>query len=234
VATVLVTGASRGIGLQFARQYAADGWKVLAAARDVRKAADLHNLAGDVAVLAMDVADDRSIAALARELEGQPIDILINNAGVSGRREGAPRGSDSDMQAVDTDHWLKVFRINSIGPFLVTRAFRRNLAQGDRKLVASLTSRLGSIAANDSGGMYVYRSSKAALNMINKSLALELRSDGIACLVFHPGWVQTDMGGQSAPVTPEQSVQGMRRILDRAGLADSGKFFDYSGPEIPW
>ena len=234
VPTVLVTGANRGIGLEFVRQYAADGWKVFATVRDRRKAADLHNVGGDVSVMEMDVADDDSVARLARDVDGQPIDLLINNAGVPGRAEGAPRGSDSDMQAVDAAHWQKVFQINTIGPFRVARALRGNVARSKRRVIASITSRLGSIGANDSGGMYVYRSTKAALNMVNKSLSVELRADGITCLVFHPGWVRTDMGGGSAPVTPEQSVRGMRMVLDRAGQGDSGKFFNYDGSEIPW
>lgn len=232
--TVLVTGANRGIGLEFARQYAADGWKVLAAVRDLRKATDLHSLGSDVSVMPMDVADEESIIKLSRDLDGQPIDVLINNAGISGRAEGAPRGSDSDMQAVDAEHWLKVFRVNSIAPLLVTRAFRKNVANGERKIVASISSLLGSIESNGSGGMYVYRSSKTALNMVNKSMAGELKADGIACIVFHPGWVKTDMGGGSAPVTPEQSARGMRAVLGRVARADSGKFFNYDGSEIPW
>ena len=183
--TVLITGANRGIGLELARQYAADGWQVIGTARKPAKADDLRAL--DVRILQLDVTDSQSVDSLAADLAGEPVDLLINNAGIFPRVR--------KLTDVDFDDIERTFAVNTMGPMRVTRALLPNLTGGDGKTIVHITSRLGSIASNSGGGYYGYRESKAALNMFNRSLSAELRSDGVTCVVVHPGWVQTDMGG---------------------------------------
>lgn len=224
--TVLVTGASRGLGLEFCRQYAAQGWDVVACCRNPDKAPELSALAPKVRVEALDVDDDSAIAALARRVAG-PLDVLINNAGVAGQEAGA-------LNKLDSAGWLKVLRTNTISPVKMAEAFVEHLAAGGQRKLVAITSRLGSIELNDSGGMYAYRSSKAALNMAWKSLSLDLAGRGVICAVLHPGWVRTDMGGPSAPVTPPQSVAGMIKVIAGLTQADSGRFFDFDGHPLAW
>jgi NAD(P)-dependent dehydrogenase (short-subunit alcohol dehydrogenase family) len=224
--TVLITGANRGIGLEFARQYAADGWRVHAACRDPGKAAELKAVKGDVRPHALDVTDEAQIGALAKALAGEPIDILINNAGV--------RGLGDSFGSTEVAGWLETLRVNAVAPIRVSEGLISNLERGQRKLIVNITSRLGSIAENSSGGSYAYRSSKAALNMAAKSMSVDLKGRGITVVVFHPGWVQTDMGGSGAPVTPPESVAGMRAKIAKLTAADSGHFFNYTGQPIPW
>ncbi|HWA44102.1 MAG TPA: SDR family oxidoreductase [Hypericibacter adhaerens] len=221
--TVLVTGANRGIGLEFVRQYAEEGWKIHACCRDPKNAEALAAIKGDITIHRLDVTDDKQIAHLVKELKGDAIDIVINNAGVGG-------GDDS----TDPEEWLKVFQINSIAPVRVAEALLPNLEMGSGKIVASLTSRMGSIADNGSGGSYAYRSSKAALNAAMKSLAIDWHRRGIIVVVAHPGWVKTDMGGPSALISPQRSVSGLRQKLSALKLADSGGFFNYDGSVLPW
>lgn len=224
--TVLVTGANRGIGLEFVRQYAADGWRVHAACRDPDKAAELRAITGDVRLHRLDVTDEGQLAALETSLAGEPIDILINNAGV--------RGLGDRIGSTEVAGWLETLHVNAIAPVRVSERLIANLERGQRKLIVNITSRLGSIAENSSGGSYAYRSSKAALNMAAKSMSVDLKDRGIAVVVFHPGWVQTDMGGSGAPVTPPESVSGMRAKIAKLTAADSGQFFNYNGQPIPW
>lgn len=221
--TVLITGTNRGIGLELARQYAAEGWRVHACARDLAKAAALKEVRGDITLHELDVADETEIAALVRALEGQPIDLLINNAGVGGNDE-----------ATDPDPWLEVFRVNSIAPVRVLEALLPNLQRSKDPRVLNLTSLMGSIADNSSGGSYAYRSSKAALNAAMKSLAIDLKPRGITIAVMHPGWVKTDMGGPGAPVTPKASAEGLRRVIAALKPSDSGAFLNYDGAKLPW
>lgn len=225
--TVLITGASRGIGLEFARQYAAQGWKVLAACRNPAGAIELNKLNGDVSLFALDVDDDDSIKQLAERLKGVPIDVLINNAGISGRGSGT-------LGSVDSKDWLQVLRTNTIAPLKMAEAFADNVAASTERKLVAITSRLGSIALNDGGGMYSYRSSKAALNAAWKSLSLDLKGKKVTCVVFHPGWVQTDMGGKSAPVLPKDSVAGMSKVIAGLKPSDTGKFFNYDGAPLAW
>ena len=224
--SMLVTGSNRGIGLEFVRQYAAEGWRVHAACRRPEAARELAAAEGDVAIHRLDVADDRQIAALAEGLGGEAIDVLINNAGVGGPREG--------FGETDTATWLEVFRVNTIAPVHMAERFIEHLMRGRRKLIVGLTSRMGSIADNTGGAYYIYRSSKAALNAAMKSLAIDLAPRGVAAVVFHPGWVKTDMGGPGAQIAPQASVAGMRKKITALGPADSGRFFNYDGGAIPW
>jgi NAD(P)-dependent dehydrogenase (short-subunit alcohol dehydrogenase family) len=221
--TVLVTGANRGIGLEFVRQYAEEGWRVHACARDPKVAKELAALKGDITIHRLDVSDEKQIAHLVKELKGDAIDVLVNNAGVGGADE-----------STEPEEWLKVFHINSIAPVRVAEALLPNLEMGGGRLVLSLTSRMGSIADNGSGGSYAYRSSKAALNAAMKSLAIDWKRRGIIVVVAHPGWVKTDMGGPSAQISPQRSVAGLRQKLSALKLADSGSFFNYDGSALPW
>lgn len=219
--TVLITGAGRGIGREFARQYEAGGWRVVATCRDPSK----YDLEGEVYPL--DVTDPASIAALHGELNGEGIDLLINNAGIYGPR-GAALGS------IDYSAWEDVLKTNVLGPVRVAEAFADMVGRSDLKIMVFISSKMGSIGDNTSGGGYIYRSSKTALNMAVASLSVDLSGRGIICLLFHPGWVNTDMGGASAPIDAAASVAGMRAVIDRATPADSGRFFNYDGKQLPW
>lgn len=222
--TYLVTGANRGLGLEFVRQLVARGETVVAAARRPGQA-ELLSRACPL-VLPLDVADPRSVRELARRLTGRPIDVLVNNAGV-----GVGRG---ELGALDYEECRDAFEVNALGPLRVTEALLPNLRAGGRRLICNVTSRMGSIADNASGGSYAYRASKCALNMITRSLALDLSSEGFTCIALHPGWVRTDMGGSQAPLSVEESVRGMLRVLDGAAPATRGAFLDYSGATLPW
>jgi len=228
--TILITGANRGIGLEFVRQYARTGADILACCRKPAEAGDLEQIAlqsGRTKLLELDVADPRSIHALKGELGDMAIDILINNAGV-----GGPDPQTAD--AIDYDQWLTTFRINSMAPLIVAQAFHDNLRRSDAKKLVTITSGLGSIANSGGGGWYGYRASKAAVNMVMHGLARDWAKDGILVGIFAPGWVRTDMGGHSAPLSPEQSVRDLRQRIDELSTKTSGKYLDHTGEQIPW
>lgn len=227
----LITGANRGIGLEFARQYAAEGWRVFASARNPDEAADLKRLAqessGRIRIVKLDVKDESTFADAKAQIGDEPIDVLINGAAVYG-------GSRQRLENMDYAAWEEALNVNTMGPLRVTQAFVENVARSRRKLIATITSGMGSIADNTSGGSIVYRTSKAAVNMLMRSLSVDLAPRGITCLVVHPGWVKTRMGGPDAKITPEESIGAMRRLFAEAGPAQSGKFFNYDGREYPW
>ena len=225
--TVLITGANRGLGLEFARQFAADGWHVIATCRQPNAAKALMAIKGDMRVRALDTTDPAQVGALARALKSEAIDLLINNAGIYGPRKVA-------FGRVDKDSWREVLEVNVMGPLMVSEALADHVARSTRKTVVTLTSMMGSIALNESGGSYIYRSSKAALNMVMKGLSVSLKPRGITVALIHPGWVRTDMGGASAQLSAEESVTAMRRIIDNLKPDDNGGFFNYDGKEIPW
>jgi NAD(P)-dependent dehydrogenase (short-subunit alcohol dehydrogenase family) len=228
VATVLITGANRGIGLEFVRQYAAAGWSVIAACRLPNQATALRAIAGEVRMTALDVADAAQVAALADELKDQPIDVLINNAGISGT-------SGRELAEIDVDDWLHVMRVNVAAPILVASALLDNLRRGRRRQVIFISSTAGSIARNTGvGGGYVYRSSKAALNMAVRSFANDLTGEGITAVAIHPGWVRTDMGGERADLSVEDSVKGMRVVIEGLVPSQTGAFLAYDGAVLPW
>jgi len=230
--TTLITGANRGIGLEFSRQYAADGWRVLACSRYPEKSDELNQLAARypelIKVHALDVADHVQIDRLAQLLADESIDLLINNAGIY------PDSDKSGFGHTDYAGWIQAFRINTMAPLKMAETFAAQIARGKQKTIVTITSKMGSIADNSGGGSYLYRSSKAAVNMVVKSLAIDLKPLGITAVVFHPGWVKTDMGGPNALISAEQSVSGIRQVISRLTLADSGKFFGYDGQVIPW
>ncbi|MEI9986794.1 MAG: SDR family oxidoreductase [Aliidongia sp.] len=225
--SVLISGASRGLGLEFARQYAADGWQVHAACRDPANAKALAALSGDVSVHKLEVTEKASLDALALAVKSLALDVLIANAGVSG-----PRGMTPEL--VDRDSWIETLAVNTIAPLALAGVLRRNLEKGKQRKVVALSSWLGSITANESGGLYVYRSAKAGLNAVWKSLAIDWREAGMICTVLHPGWVATDMGGASADLQPPESIAGMRKVIAGLTARESGRFFNYDGSELPW
>ena len=226
--TVLITGASRGIGLEFARQYAADGWTVLAGTRNPDTlAAALDGAPGEFAAVRLDVCDPASVAILSERLRGIPIDLLINNAGLYGPRR-PPLGG------IHYPTWSDVLNTNVLGAMRVTEALVDNLRAGTEKCIVAISSKVGSMTDNTSGGGYIYRSSKAAMNSVFRSLAIDLGSEGIRVVILHPGWVRTDMGGPNALIDPPESVAGMRRIIADLTPEESGRFFNYDGNAIPW
>jgi NAD(P)-dependent dehydrogenase (short-subunit alcohol dehydrogenase family) len=226
--TVLITGANRGLGLEFARQYRAAGWQVIATARQPEAAGDLKALGEGVRIVALDVTTPESVAALKTTLGKQPIDLLINNAG---QGVGLDGGS---LDQLDLGQFERVFQVNALGPVRVTQALLPNLRAGQGKTIVGISSGLGSIAENREGGFYGYRESKAALDMFLRGLAAELKDEGFICIAIIPGWVKTDMGGPNAPLTPEESVAGMRKVLDGLKPEDSGQFWSYKGTKVPW
>jgi len=227
MATVLVTGANRGLGLEFCRQYAADGWNVLACCRHPEKADKLASLA-NVRVLPLDVTDFAQIDRLAKELKDTPIDVLINNAGVFGDSPGLGFGQ------LDYAAWTRALLINTQAPVKMAEAFLPHLQRGKLKRLVSISSQMASIADNGSGGSILYRTSKAALNAAMKSLAIDLKDLGIGVFILHPGWVKTDMGGPNALIDAELSVMGMRRVIAESTLQQSGGFLRFEGSVLPW
>ena len=223
--TVMITGASRGIGLEFVRQYAGEGWRVIALCRNPAAATDLAAVAGDVTVGAIDVDDMASVTAASAAFADSPIDLLINNAGINVRA--------ASLQDVDYEGWLRNLDTNILGPIRVVQAFLPQVKAGDGKKLVYISSKMGSIAENTGGGM-IYRTSKTGLNMAVSCLALELAPKHITSLLFHPGHVRTDMGGAAAPVTTGESVSGMRKVIAGAGMADNGQFFNYDGAALLW
>lgn len=230
--TALITGANRGIGLEFVRQYAADGWKVHACCRTPSAADALQQLVARhpslVAVHTLDLADLTQISNLAHALRNEVIDVLINNAGIYPDR--ASRGFGDTNPAA----WELAFRVNTIAPMKMAEAFIDHVAASQWKRMVFLTSKMGSMADNSSGGCYLYRSSKAALNAVAKSLSIDLVRRGVLIALLHPGWVRTDMGGPDAWITVEESVTGMRSRIAGLTSAQSGRFLTYDGQEVPW
>lgn len=224
--TVLITGANRGIGLELAKQYAADGWSVIATARDPGQADALKKLKGDIRIEALEVTDERQIEALAKALKGTAIDVLLNNAGML-------TGYES-FGATDTESWLQTLHVNTIAPLKLAEALVEHVARSQAKKIVAITSGMGSIGGNASTGAYAYRSSKAALNKVMATAAHELRSRGISVAVISPGWVRTDMGGSGAPLDVKESAAGIRKVIDQLNVGTSGQFFNYSGENIPW
>ena len=230
--TILITGANRGIGLELSKQYAADGWRVFACCRHPEKAEALNKLANQhpslIKIQALDVADHTQIEQLALSLSNETIDLLFNNAGVY------PASDAGGFGRTNYSEWMSAFAINTMAPLKMVEAFVNNVARSQQKLIVTMTSQMGSIEDNSSGGNYLYRSTKAAANMVVKSLALDLNKKGITAVAFNPGWVKTDMGGPNAMISVEQSVSEMRQVIGRLKLTDSGKFFGNDGNIIPW
>ena len=225
--TVLITGANRGIGLEFTRQYAAAGWRILAGCRCPGSADDLRGLKGDIAIHALDVADTGSVSAAKAAIGSEPIDLLINNAGVIGQRAGK-------LGNVDYADWNDTLNINLLGPARVAGAFVDNVLASQQKKFATVSTRMSSMTECKAIDFMAYRTSKAAVNMMMTLAANELGPKGATVVLLHPGWVQTALGGPNAVITPKDSVTGMRSVLDGLTPADNGRFINFDGTPIPW
>lgn len=227
--TILITGANRGLGLEFVRQYAETGATLFACCREPESATELQALQKqhtNIHIHSLDISKPQDIQTLAEKIQG-PIDILINNAGMLEKEEG--------LGNLSTDAFLQSFAINSVAPLKVTEAFTKHVAKSNRKLIVCISSSMGSIAENTSGRYYAYRTSKAALNMAMKSAAIDLASQGIKVLLLHPGWVKTRMGGPEATIEPVQSITGMRKVIENyQPRAAEVIFYRFDGSIVAW
>ncbi len=230
--TVLITGANRGIGLAFAQQYANEGWKVLACTRQLNYGEGLSGLVAkypdQVLPYELDVVDHEQIDRLSDMLSHVSIDLLINNAGIY------PKSGAGEFGEIDYDAWADSFRVNTMAPLKLVESFSPQITCSELKTIVTITSKMGSVTDNKSGGSYIYRSSKLAVNIVMKSLAIDLKSFGITAVLLHPGWVKTDMGGAGGLITAEQSVTGMRKVIDQLTPEDSGCFYAFDGQVVPW
>lgn len=226
--TVLITGTNRGLGLEFVEQYSQLGWKVLACCRDLNNANELFNLQKkfpSIETLELDVGNLNDINVLSNKLKDRTIDVLINNAGIY--RSGT-------LGSVDPKAWIESFKINTIAPYILIEALISQIMKSDLKKIISITSKMGSIDDNTSGGSYIYRTSKTALNSMMRSLTHDLASKGISTLTLHPGWVRTDMGGSNAWINSSESVIGMIKQIKKLSQENSGRYLDYAGKTIKW
>ena len=227
--SVVITGANRGIGLELVSQYLADDWQVYACCRRPELATQLAGLAlnSTLSIHQLDVGNPESVKKLSLALLKQPIDLLINNAGIYG-------GERQSFGDIDYDQWKQVLDVNTLGPYRVSTALANQVGNSARRLMVNVSSAMGSIERYTTGGHYIYRSSKAALNMVTVNLAHDLRSRGITVLSVHPGWVRTDMGGSSADISTQTSAAGLRQLISNSTIDDSGRFFSWDGSALPW
>ncbi len=229
--TVLVTGANRGLGLEFCKQYAEAGWQVIAGCRKPSNANDLNQLAQQyttIQVLALDVSDHQQIDDLALSLKDVSLDLLISNAGVYGDSAGHGFG------AINYQDWQNTLAINVLAGVKLAEAFTEALAKSEQGVFVAISSLMGSIADNDSGGSILYRSSKAALNAAMTSVAIDIKPAGVGVLIFHPGWVRTDMGGPNGLCDTPESIAGMREQIGQFTMQKTGQFVKYDGTKMPW
>ncbi len=227
--TILITGANRGLGLEFVRQYSREGTHVIATVRQRQDIAELAYLAKDysIDIHCLDLEDKQQITSFTEQLANKAIDIFINNAGYYG-----PKGLK--LGEIDDKEWQRVFYINSIAPLQLAQALTNNIKLGTDKKMIFISSKMASISDNQSGGSYLYRSSKVALNSIVKSLAIDLKMYDVKTLSLHPGWVKTRMGGPNALITSGESVEKMRKVVANLTNAQSGQFVSFDGSPIPW
>ena len=227
---VLVTGANRGLGLGFVTNYLGKNVNVVSTTRDIKSSRELLSLKerfpDNLEIFELDLLKESAGDTLANFLGERPIDILINNAGIG--------STNQHFQAVSPKPWLEVLKVNLIAPLMVTQSIIDNVKKGVDKKIYFLSSQLGSIEDNTSGGMYIYRSSKTGLNQVVKSLSVDLKPQGITVVSLHPGWVKTDMGGPNAPVSIDESIEGMMQVIDSTDIRDTGRFLNYDGKELPW
>ena len=240
MSSVLITGANRGLGLEFTRQYLKDGWEVYAFCRQPNEAAELGEIIsqsnGKLHLRPMDIDNQNEIEAAAKELKNLPLDLLINNAGIA---DGYGRGiyemkEDPDIQNYNFVFWEEMMRINTLAPAKIIGAFLENIRAGKQKKIANLSSGLGSIGNLSLAGKYGYCASKAGLNMVSKGLSEWLKSENIIVISLSPGWTKTDMGGPEATNSAEKSVSGMRHVISGLTLAETGRFWNFDGEELPW
>jgi len=228
MSTVLITGANRGLGYEFVKQYSENGFEVLACCRNKNNAKELEELAENsnkIKVYELDVGNIKAIKSLAQQLKNEKIDVLINNAGIY---------RSSTVGNINYDEWIESFKVNTIAPYQIVENFLNQIMNSDLKKIVSITSKMGSIDDNTSGGSYIYRSSKTALNSMMRCLTHDLKNQGVATLTLHPGWVRTDMGGPGGWIDSFESVQGMIKQIDKLTIDDSGNYLDYAGKSINW
>ena len=228
--SILITGTNRGIGLEFVKHYIKNNEKVIATCRNRNSAKDLlelENTTNNLSLVELDVSNPNSINNFTSKIAGLPIDTFISNAGVSGPK-------NIEFGNIDAKEWLDVFNINTIAPLIITQKILKNLRLGKDKKLAFISSKVGSIEDNTSGGMYIYRTSKTALNQVIKSLSIDLKGENFIVVALHPGWVQTDMGGPNALIDTKTSVKGLIEVIDNLTPKNSGKFYNYDGSPIPW
>ncbi|MCF8468947.1 MAG: SDR family oxidoreductase [Sneathiella sp.] len=229
--TVIITGANRGIGLALTRRFFQSGqWRILACCRDPDSARELQEMAnrsGDkIGVYRLDVSQQDSVEAFAKTIDGQRVDVLLNNAGIKG-------GNHQTLLDMDYDAWAGAFAVNSMAPLRMVQAVLKNLRLSPAPKIATITSQMGAMTWPGRGS-YAYSSSKAAVNKVMRILALDLEPEGIIVSLFHPGWVQTDMGGKSATISPEESAEGLFTAITNLKKSDSGRFFKWTGEEHAW
>ena len=228
--SILITGTNRGIGLEFVKHYLKNNEKVIATCRNRNSAKDLlelKNATSNLSLLELDVSKPNSIDEFTSKIADQPIDTFINNAGIFGPR-------NIEFGNFNAKEWLDVFNINTIAPLIITQKILKNLRLGKNKKLAFISSKVGSIEDNTGGGMYIYRTSKTALNQVIKSLSIDLKEENFIVVALHPGWVQTDMGGPNALIDTKTSVKGMIEVIDNLTPKNTGKFYNYDGSSIPW
>ena len=228
--SILITGTNRGIGLEFVKHYLKNNEKVIATCRNKNSAKDLlelENTTSNLSLVELDVSNPNSINEFTSKITDQPIDTFINNAGVFGPR-------NIEFGNFNAKEWLDVFNINTIAPLLITQKILKNLRLGKNKKLAFISSKVGSIEDNTGGGMYIYRTSKTALNQVIKSLSIDFKDENFIAVALHPGWVQTDMGGPNALIDTKTSVKGLIEVIDNLTPKNSGKFYNYDGSPIPW
>ena len=230
MSNILITGANRGLGLEAVKQYLALGFNVFACCRNPKNAYELLNLASKtdhkITIYQLDLMNEQDITTMSNLIDGKHIDILMNVAGIWGSQL-------QDLGNLSTEEWVQAFRVNTIAPIKLVEAFQKNILLGNKKIIANISSIMGSIELVE-GGDYIYRSSKAALNCATKTLARDLASKNITVIALHPGWVKTDMGGYNAPINPQESISGILKVLDSITIKDTGSFFDYKGDIIAW
>lgn len=236
--TILITGANRGIGLEHARQALVSGETVIATCRHPASATKLAALEGQfgdqLRIEELDVTSGASACALVGRLDGKPINILINNAGTAGEKSWDPDADKQSLGTIDYEQWRWILEVNLLGAMRVTEALADNLASSEKKQIIMISSGLGSIAHNTMGGSHLYRTSKAALNMLAKGIAIDLADRGVTTIALSPGWTKTDMGGDQAHWTVEESVSKQRQVIAGLSPADNGKFYELQGEEVPW
>ncbi|NKB44833.1 MAG: SDR family NAD(P)-dependent oxidoreductase [Alphaproteobacteria bacterium] len=232
---VLITGANRGLGLEFARQYGQDNWSVIAVCRTNQENEELKALADeyDITIEVVDLGDFNAIDQLAAKYRNQPIDILINNAAVFGPKAKADGDLRQNFGTMDYDLWSDLLRVNMMAPFKLIEAFIDNIATSDEKKIAAVSATPGSITETDPG-LNAYRTTKAGLNMAMATLATELKPQGISIAIFCPGWVKTRMGTDAAPLTSDVSINGMRTLISELDIESTGQFRRFNGETIPW
>ena len=227
---ILITGANRGLGLGFAKKCLKKDIHVLATVRDIKGSKELlalkEKFPNNLEIFELDLLKESVGYTLENFLGDRPIDIVINNAGVG--------STNQHFEAVSPKPWLEVLKVNLIAPLMITQSIINNVKKGSDKKIYFLSSQLGSIEDNTSGGMYIYRSSKTGLNQVVKSLSVDLKPQGITVVSLHPGWVKTDMGGPNAPVSIDESIEGMMQVINATDIRDTGRFLNYDGKELPW